>query len=122
MKKFFYALTFIALLASCGGGGGSEPKDIAEKFSKALAVGDMEEAKKYASEESKQLLDMMSGMMTMMPDSVKEANKDLELTFVRDSIVDDRAWVWFTDDTGEEAEATELQIIDGEWKVVFSKN
>ncbi len=124
MKNVFIALICVLVLAACGGGaGGNEPKDVAINFNKALAIGDIETAKKYASEDSHQLLGMMAGMMSMAPDSVKEANKDLEFKFVRDSIVEDRAWVWLeADQEGGEAEAVELKQIDGEWKVVFAKN
>lgn len=123
MKNVFIALVCVLVLAACGGGGGSEPKDVAAKFNKALAVGDVEKAKEYASEESHQLLGMMAGMMAMAPDSVKEANKDLEFVFVKDSIVDDRAWVWFeSQEEGKDPEKVELKQVDGEWKVVFSKN
>lgn len=123
MKKLIVPFVVAALLASCGGGGGSDsgPGSVAIEFNKALGTGDIAKAKEYCTKESAQVLDMIGGMMAMMPDSAKEANANVKMTVLRDSIVEDRAWVWLQSEGSEESEATELQKVDGEWKVVFSK-
>lgn len=120
MKKLFIPLLVALFLTACGGGG-SEPKDVAEKFMKAMSEQDIEEAKKHASQKSHQVLDMIGGTMSMMPDSVKNQEQEFVFKFVKDSVVDDRAWVWAENQEGPQ-DPIELVKEDGEWKVVFSKS
>lgn len=60
------------LLSSCGGG---SPKSSAEKYLTAFYRMDYEEAKKYATEDTKKQLDMMAQLSGMMGDTMKQQAK-----------------------------------------------
>lgn len=122
MKKLIIPVFVAFLLFSCGGGGDAGPAGVAENFSKAMYDQDIEEAKKYASKESAQMLDMIGGMMAMMPDSAKAEQPPFFFKVNRDSVAGDMAWVWPETEDGEVGEPMELKKEDGEWKIVFSKN
>jgi hypothetical protein len=70
----------------------------------------VDEAKKYATEATGQMLDMASAFGGI------EVNPEFEFTFLRDSVVDNSAWVYFTDEKGNE-DVIELVKIDGKWLV-----
>lgn len=122
MKKLILPVLVAFVLAACGGSKAGDPAGVAEKFSKAMYDQDIEEAKKYASSESAQMLDMIGGMMSMMPDSVKSEREPFFFKVAKDSVADDRAWIWPETADGQVGEAIELVKVEGEWKVVFSKN
>ena len=61
MKTFSYFITVCLILFSgCkSNGGGGDPKKVLSQFFEALYVKDIQTAKKYATEDSKSMLDMM---------------------------------------------------------------
>lgn len=75
-----------------------------------LAQGKVEEAKKYATEATGQLLDMANALGGI------EVKPDFEFTFLRDSVADNSAWVYFADEEGKE-DVIELIKVDGKWLV-----
>lgn len=75
-----------------------------------LAQGKVEEAKKYATEATGQLLDMANALGGI------EVKPDFEFTFLRDSVADNSAWVYFVDEEGKE-DVIELIKADGKWLV-----
>ena len=107
MKKNFLLILALGLLFSCSSSG---PKNAASSFLDNLSKGKVDEAKKYATEATGQLLDMASAFGGI------EVNPDFEFTFLRDSVVDNSAWVFFTDQDGKEDEI-ELVKVDGKWLV-----
>jgi len=116
IKKIFPA-AFLLFVVSCGGG--DSPKSVAENFLKAMNKMDYETAKKYGSEDTGRLLDMMSNFTNMMPDSARE-EKSFE---IKDEKVDgDKATVTYVQ-SGEVGEQTlDLVKLDGKWKVAMSKD
>lgn len=80
MKKLFLIsfamLSLIFMVTSCGKKG---PESVAEKFANAFVKYDMEEAKKYATPQSAELLDAIGSAVT--PEA-KEAAKGAKATFV----------------------------------------
>lgn len=107
MKKYFMLILALGLLFSCSSSG---PKDAANSFLDNLSKGKVDEAKKYATEATGQMLDMTSAFGGI------EVKPDFEFTFLRDSVVDNSAWVYFTDKDGKEEEI-ELVKVDGKWLV-----
>jgi len=107
MKKNFLLILALGLLFSCSSSG---PKKTAQSFVDNLAQGKVDEAKKYATEATGQMLDMASAFGGI------EVNPEFEFTFLRDSVVDNSAWVYFTDEKGNE-DVIELVKIDGKWLV-----
>lgn len=80
---------------------------------------DYETAKKYGTEDTGKLLDMMSGFSKLMPDSAKQ-ERSFEMK--DEKINGDKATVMYTA-SGEEGEQTlNLVKIDGKWKVAMSKD
>lgn len=118
--RIFKAVSLVSIvlfIISCGGG--DSPKSVAEHFLKAMNKMDYETAKKYGSEDTGRLLDMMSGFAKMIPDSARE-EKSFE---IKDEKIDgDKATVTYVQ-SGEVGEQTlDLVKIDGKWKVAMSKD
>ena len=109
MKKMLLFAALACLFVACSSTSG--PKDAAEKFLTNLAKGEIEEAKKYATPQTGMLLDFAAAFGQM------PVNPDFQFNFVKDSIVDDRAWVTYTTEKGGEEEVVELIKVDGDWKV-----
>ncbi len=78
MKKFLFAAAALLVgafaLTSCSSG---SPKNVADKFLTAFYHMDYEEAKKYATEETKGQLDMMGQLSGMMGDTAKKQSKQI---------------------------------------------
>lgn len=106
MKKIAMLVTLGLLMVSCSQG----PKDAAVKFTENVAKGKIEEAKKYATEPTGKLLDMAMSFGGMPVDP------EAKVEFVKDSIVDTKAWVTIKNPKGEEQEIT-LVKVDGKWLV-----
>ncbi len=106
MKKLVITAALAALLFSCSSG----PESTAEKFTESLAKGKIEEAKKYGTESTKKMLDLASAFGGLPIDP------DFEFKVKKDSIVDNKAWITFTNQKGEE-DVIELVKIDGKWLV-----
>lgn len=107
MKKNFLLILVLGLLFSCSSSG---PEKTARAFVDNLAQGKVDEAKKYATEATGQMLDMASALGGI------EVKPDFEFTFLRDSVADNSAWVYFADEEGKE-DVIELVKLDGKWLV-----
>ncbi len=108
MKKIIAVITISTLLFSCSSG----PENAAKNFTENLAKGKVDEAKKYATESTGKMIDFASqfGGFTVDP--------NFEFEMIKDSIVENRAWVTFTNQKGKKKTATvEVVKIDGDWLV-----
>lgn len=114
--KKLYSVLIAILIFSCMGD--DTPTSVADKFLKAMGSQDFESAKKYGTEETERLLDMLSGFAKMSADST---NKDLNFKILRENIDNDNAVVYYL----EEGREGELQLpmvkVGGKWKVLLSK-
>ena len=106
MKKILVILTLTLTLFSCSSG----PETAAKNFSENMAKGKIDEAKKYATQSTGKLLDFVNAM------GKSDVDPDFEFHFVKDSIVDNKAWVTAKNKEGKE-DTIELVKIDGEWLV-----
>ncbi|MHC5310087.1 nuclear transport factor 2 family protein [Myroides sp. LJL116] len=107
MLKKFLLLSFMSLaFIACSQG----PKHAAKEFSENLAKGKVEEAKKYATESTGKLLDFASSFGGLPVDP------NYKFEFLKDSIVENTAYVTFSDQNGKSDELT-LYKIDGKWLV-----
>ena len=112
----FLSLSIVIFLFSCSGG--DSPKAVAEKYLKAIGSYDFDAAKKYGTEDTGKLLEMMSGFAKMVPDSTKD---DIQFTILDERIDGEKAVVIYKED-GEEAEVTlNLLKVEGKWKVNMTK-
>lgn len=120
MKSLFkYLLSSILVLVIVSCGGGDTPKSVAENFLKSLNKMDYETAKKYGSEDTGKLLDMMSGFSKLMPDS---ARQERSFEMKEEKINGDKATVTYTASGEEGEQSLNLIKIDGKWKVAMSKD
>lgn len=108
----------VAFLVACSGG--DSPKGVAKNFLKAYSKADFEGAKKYGTEETGKLLDMLSGFSKMMPDTVK--NKEVETDITSEKIDGDKATVTYKEDGKDVGQTLNLVKVDGKWKVAMSKD
>lgn len=113
MKKLLFILLAPFLFAACSSG----PESTARNFAEAIAKGDLDSAKKYATAQTGALLDMAKSMskaddMPTYPDYKFEA--------VKDSVSGDKAWVTYKEPTGGEG-VIELVKENGDWKVTVGK-
>ncbi|MDG4949453.1 DUF4878 domain-containing protein [Weeksellaceae bacterium KMM 9724] len=109
MNKIIFIFAISFLLISCSTG----PEKAAKNFSENLAKGKVDEAKKYATESTGKLLDFTSGFGGLKVDP------DFKFKFIKDSIVDNRAWVTFKDESKESAKEQDIELVkvDGEWLI-----
>src|SRR6185503_13683982 len=114
--KLLVAL-FITILSSCEGG--KSPKSVAENFLNAMNKFDFETAKKYGTEDTGKLLDMMSGFTKMMPDS---ARKEEKYEMLDEKIEGEKATVTYRAEGREDPEKLDLIKVNGKWKVAMSKD
>ncbi len=112
----YLLLPVIVFIFACTGN--DTPGSVAEKFLKAMSSQDFETAKKYGTEETEKLLDMMSGFKKMSADST---GKNLKFEIIREKIEGENAIIYYK----EEGKEGELQLpmvkADGKWKVLLSK-
>lgn len=104
-------ICIVGLLFVLVGCNSNAPKNVAEKFLLNLSVGKIDEAKKYATEPTGKMLDLMVGL-----GGAKDLNPNFKFTFVRDSIVENQAWVFYKDEK-DKTDHIELVKLDGKWKV-----
>ena len=108
------ATTF--LLAACGGGGDMTPTQVAEKYLTHLKKMEFDDAKKYGTEKTGAMLDLMSGMASMMPKSESTGFKILS-----EAIEGEKATVTYRGEGSEADEVVTLVKQDGKWLVDMSK-
>jgi hypothetical protein len=107
----------ICFLVACSG---NSPKSVAENFLKAMNKMDFDGAKKYGTEDTNKMLDMLGGFAKMMPDSAKKEDVKTEIT--SEKVEGDKATYTYKE-VGKDGEQTiHLVKVDGKWKVAMSKD
>ncbi|XZF12710.1 hypothetical protein ACTHGU_13060 [Chitinophagaceae bacterium MMS25-I14] len=123
MKKVLFSIVAVLALAvslvSCNS---NSPKASAEKFLNGLNHMDYESAKSVSTEETKKMLDMMSQLTAMLPDSSKETAKKVQVKIGEEKVNGDKATVSYT--TSEDTTAKQLTLVKekGKWLVQWTKN
>lgn len=127
MKKIFlHASLFAAisvLMIACKGGG-DDPKTVARHFFEALKTMNVDEAAKYATKDSKSMLDLMKMGMSMAPknlDSMKAEMAKQKVEYTEPVINGDEATISVTVNDKEKTDF-KLKKEEGAWKVAFDKN
>jgi hypothetical protein len=121
--KFLALAVIVAGMIACKGGGG-DPKSVAKNFFEALKTMNIDEAAKYATKDSKSMLDLMKMGMNMAPknmDSLKAEMSKQKIEYSDPVITGDEATLSVTVD-GKEKTDFKLKKEDGLWKVAFDKN
>jgi nitrogen fixation protein FixH len=112
-----------SIFMACSSGGG-DPKAVTKKFYEAMKTMNMDEAAKYATKESKNMLDLMKMGMSFAAanqDSIKAEMAKLKVDFSEPVINGDEATVTVTVD-GKDKTEFKLKKEEGQWKVAFDKN
>lgn len=107
MKKI-WTIFLIAVMISCQKN--LEPKDVAQKFVENIAAGNHEEAKKYATSSTQLSIDIALSY------GAENTDPDFKFHFVKDSIFDNRAWVFFEDQNHIENNII-LRKVNDKWLV-----
>ena len=108
--SFLFLTLAILGLAGCS----PAPSATAEKFTVALAKGDVATAKKYCTQSTAQMLDFAVSMGAV------QAQPDFKFVVTKQEVDGNRATVRFKDDKGKE-EKVDLVKIDGRWQVEVRK-
>jgi hypothetical protein len=111
------AMLITCFLIACSG---NSPKSVAENFLKAMNKMDFEGAKKYGTEDTNKMLDMLSGFAKMMPDSAKKEDVKVEIT--SEKVEGDKATYTYKEVGKDEQQTINLVKVDGKWKVAMSKD
>ena len=124
MKKLLMAIAVLCstfFITSCNSGG--DPKTVLLSFFDALGKKDIEGARKFATADSKSMLDMMEMGMKMAKDS-KESDKydKAKMEFGEAKIEGDKATVPVKEKASGETTNFTLKKEGGSWKVAFDKS
>ncbi len=114
MIRRLFAFFSIVLVALALSGCGASPSSTAEKFTVALAKGDIETAKKHCTQSTGSMLEMARSMGAV------QTQPDFEFEASREDVDGNRATVYFKDADGNE-EKVDLVKIDGQWLVEIRK-
>ncbi len=113
----------IILMAACSDANSGDPKVVTKKFFEALKTMQLEEAEKYATKDSKSMLDLMKMAMSFAPnsDSIQAELKKQKIDYSDAVIKDDEATVTVT---VNDKETTNFKLVkeEGQWKVAFDKS
>lgn len=123
MKKFILTVATISLsIFTLPGCKSSDPKDTAIKFLSAIQTMNYDEAKKYATDDSKSMLDALSSFQKMMPASAQEKYKNEKFEIKNVQQQGDEATVTYngTDSSGPD-KTLKMKKVNGQWKVAFTK-
>jgi hypothetical protein len=97
------------------------PKEVSLKFLTAIQKANYAEAKQYATNDSKAMLDALSSFQKMLPKSSQEKirNEKFDIRGVR--VVDSFALVTYSSDMDTTGKLLKLKKEHGKWKVAFTK-
>src|SRR5258708_7098370 len=111
-NSLIIAFTFYCLLLiSCSG---DSPKPVAKKFLQAYSKMDFATAKKFGTEETSKILDMLEGYSRMMPDAAK-TKKEIKFEINSSKTTGDSATVTYLIEGNHKEQTLFLIRINGEW-------
>ncbi len=117
----FTTLLVVSFMIACSGGSG--PKSVAENFLKATQAEKFDDAKKYCTDETGKLLDMMSSFAKMGDKDKKEKKEEKKFTMGEEKIDGDNASVTYKMEGKDAVEQTiKMKKVEGKWKVAISKD
>ena len=123
MKKLLFSFVSLAIIgmAGCKSSGG-DPQSVLNNFLDALNKKDMQEAKKYTTNDSQGMLSMIEMGMKSMPDSTKNEMYDKKNMEMSSPVIEgDKATIHVKDKVSGEGSDFVLKKESGDWKVAFDK-
>lgn len=112
---------FIITLLIAGCRHRADPKDVSLRFLTAIQHADYTEAKKYATDDSKAMLDALSSFQKMLPEASREKIKNEQFLIKDVQENDSIAVVTYASNTDSVGKTLKLKLEDGAWKVAFTK-
>lgn len=119
MKKNRILLFAVAMAFMFACSSGDSPKAVAENFLTAWSKADFEDAKKFGTDDSKKLLDMMNSFKTMVDDSTLKHETPFEI--IREKIEGDKAIIFYKEEGNPVESQLPLVKVNGKWKVNVTK-
>ena len=111
MKKQFFLLFLTFIIFSCGNS--NTPKGIAFAFMTDIKSANYQEAKKYGTESTVEMLNMS----IKMKDDRKDRPKSKGFKILREELMGDEATVVYFDEDMQKEEEIRMIKLDGKWKV-----
>lgn len=119
--RHWLVLIFSAVLTFAACQRRANPKEVSLKFLTAIQHANYSEAKKYATDDSKAMLDALSSFQKMLPEASREKIKN-ERFMVEDVKTNDSiAIVTYSSNTDTVGKTLKLKMEGGQWKVAFTK-
>jgi hypothetical protein len=99
-----------------------EAMEVAYKFLRAQANGDYTTAKKYATNETADFLDVVSSLSQSIPDSVREAEIKATISIISENTEGNKCTVTYTISSNPQQQTVHLVKEKGKWLVIQSKD
>lgn len=112
---------FLAALTFTGCKKHADPKEVSLKFLTAIQQANYTEAKNYATDDSKAMLDALSSFQKMLPESSQEKIKNEKFVIRSVQVSDSFAVVTYASDMDTTGKVLKLKLEHKEWKVAFTK-
>ena len=97
------------------------PNQVALKFLTAIQESNYTEAKNYATDDSKAMLDALSSFQKMLPASSQEKIKNEKFNIKNVEVKDSFAIVTYDSNMDTTGKTLKLKKENGQWKVAFTK-
>lgn len=124
MRRFVYPVVALILcfqlLPGCREKG-PDPGEVTLEFLTAIQHSNYKEAKKYATRDSKSMLDALAAFQRMLPESSREKFKNGKISIIHIEKKDSLAVVTYESDKDTTRKTLKLKKQDGKWKVAFTK-
>ncbi len=121
MNKYLVFI-FISLLCFVTACKKDSPSHVALQFLEAINNNDFAKAKKYCTEDAKKLMEIMEGMIKMVPkDQLQKTKIKQEITVLREEIAGDKALIVYKSSKSDKEEQLKMKKIDGKWLVSMDK-
>jgi len=98
----------------------NNPSVVAKKFLNAIHASNYDEARKYATNETGKLIDLLESLDQVSNEGMSDL-RNSHVEIIEKSVEGDIAWVKFKSEINGEVEALELRRIDGKWLAHVTK-
>lgn len=121
MNKYLVFI-FISLLYFATACKKNSPSHVALQFLEAINNNDFAKAKRYCTEDAKKLMEIMEGMVKMVPkDQLQKTKIKQEITVLREEIAGDKALIVYKSSKSDKEEQLKMKKIDDKWLVSMDK-
>lgn len=124
MKYFSYMLCMMVISFSLFSGCKTQktgPKEITMKFLHAIQQSNYDKAKKYATADSKSMLDALAAFQKMLPEDSREKFETSKITITQIKNNDSLTVVTYKSDQDTTLKTLNLKNRKGTWRVAFTK-